>query len=88
MLFFILFGNFVQKFHFPFVCRPIQVSISCSVQRLHKNIAMAKTLSRNLYQCLYLSRNLATKPKVCQQIKLKPGIELKVGSIRVSEGFN
>lgn len=48
---------------------------------------MAKALGRNLYQCLYLSRHLATKSKVCQQIKLKPGIELKVGSIRVSEGF-
>lgn len=48
---------------------------------------MAKALSKNLYQCLYLSRHLATKSKVCQQIKLKPGIELKIGNIRVSEGL-
>lgn len=35
MLFFLLFGNFVLKFHFPFACRPNQVFISCSVHRLH-----------------------------------------------------
>ena len=58
------------------------------MHQLHQISAMAKALSRNLYQCLYLSRNLATRSKVCQQIKLKPGIELKIGSIRVSEGFN